>query len=84
MCFKNAIGKNLYITLIKRNGSVYETNVLTVKVPAKSQECLYELRAGIYKLKIETDGEADKKIIFSEGEIKVSACENTLKEIRQE
>ncbi|MFN8253176.1 MAG: hypothetical protein U0V75_15005 [Ferruginibacter sp.] len=84
MCFKNAMGKNLYITLVKRNGSVYETNMLSLKVPAKSQECVYELRTGIYKLKIETDGEGDKKIIFREGEIKINACENTIKEIKQE
>jgi hypothetical protein len=84
LCFKNSTGKSLYISLYKRNGTVYETVPLTIKVLPKVQECLYELRAGIYKFKIEMDGDADKKITFREGEIKLMACENAVKEIRQE
>ena len=82
--FKNSTAKSLYITLTKRNGAVYETQVLTIKVLHKAQEYFYELRAGIYKLKIETDGEDDKRILFKEGEIKLSPCDNTIKEIKPE
>ena len=84
LCFKNSTGKSLYISLYKRNGAVYETVPLTIKVLPKVQECWYELRAGIYKFKIEMDGDADKKITFREGEMKLTACENAVKEIRQE
>ncbi len=82
ICFKNSTVKSLYITLVKRNGTVYETQLLTIKVLPKAQEYFYELRTGIYKLKIETDGEDEKKILFKEGEIKLSACDNTVKEIK--
>lgn len=82
--FKNSTGKNIYITLTKRNGSVYEPTALTVKVLNKAQENLYELRTGIYKLKIETDGEGDKRILYREGEIKLAACNNAVREIKPE
>lgn len=84
LCFKNSTVKSVYISLYKRNGTVYETTPLTVKILPRTQECWYELRAGIYKFKIETDGEADKKITFREGEMKLAPCENAVKEIKSE
>lgn len=84
LCFKNTTAKSVYISLYKRNGAVYETVPLTIKVLPKAQECWYELRAGIYKFKMEMDGEADKKITFREGEMKLAACENAVKEIKNE
>jgi hypothetical protein len=83
-CFKNSTAKSIYISLYKRNGAVYETVPLTIKILPKAQECWYELRAGIYKFKIEMDGEADKKITFREGEMKLTACENAVKDIKAE
>lgn len=82
--FKNSTAKSMYITLVKRNGAMYETQFFTIKVLPKAQEYFYELRTGIYKLKIETDDEDGKKILFKEGEIKLIACENTIKEIKPE
>ena len=84
LCFKNTTAKSVYISLYKRNGAVYETIPLTIKILPKAQECWYELRAGIYKFKMETDGEADKKITFREGEMKLTACENAVKDIKSE
>ncbi|MEI7735955.1 MAG: hypothetical protein WCI49_10835 [Ferruginibacter sp.] len=83
-CFKNSTAKSVYISLYKRNGATYEAIPLTIKVLSKSQECWYELRAGIYKFKIEIDGEDDKKITFREGEMKLGACENAVKDIKSE
>jgi hypothetical protein len=82
--FKNSTAKSLYITLVKRNGAGYETQKFTIKVLPKAQEYFYEMRTGIYHLKIETDGDEESKILFKEGEIKLTACENTLKEIKPE
>ena len=82
LSFKNSTDKGLYISLYKRNGSTYEPNVLTMKVLPKALECLYELRAGIYKFKIEIDGEDDERIVYREGEMKLVACENIIREIK--
>lgn len=84
LCFKNTTAKSLYVSLFKRNGNTYEANVLTIKILPKTQECWYELKSGIYKFKIEVDGDDDKKVIYREGEMKLSACENVVKEIKAE
>ena len=84
LCFKNTTVKSLYVSLFKRNGNTYEANVLTIKILPKTQECWYELKSGIYKFKIEVDGDDDKKVIYREGEMKLSACENVVKEIKAE
>lgn len=85
LCFKNTTNKSLYISLFKRNGNNYEANILTIKILPRTQECWYELKSGIYKFKIEVDGnDDDKKIIYREGEMKLSACENVVKEIKAE
>jgi hypothetical protein len=84
LCFKNTTAKSLYVSLFKRNGNNYEANVLTIKILPKTQECWYELKAGIYKFKIEVDGEDDKKVVYREGEMKLLACENVSKEIKTE
>lgn len=85
LCFKNTTAKSLYVSLFKRNGNNYEASVLTIKILPKMQECWYELKAGIYKFKIEVDSDTgDKKILFREGELKLSACENVIKEIKPE
>jgi hypothetical protein len=40
---------------------------------------LYELQAGIYKYRIES---GEQKILLSEGELKLNACDKMLKEIK--
>ena len=84
LCFKNTTAKSLYVSLFKRNGNNYEGSVLTIKILPKTQECWYELKSGIYKFKIEVDGDDDKKVIYREGEMKLLACENVVKEIKAE
>lgn len=84
LCYKNSSGKSLYISLYKRNGNGngYETSVLTMMVLPKNQECWYELRSGVYKFKIETEGEDEERVLYREGEMKLAACENIVKEIK--
>jgi hypothetical protein len=83
LLFKNSTDKGLYISLARRNGNVYEANVLTMKVLPKNQECWYELRSGIYKFKIEIEGDDDAdRIMYREGEMKLVACENVFREIK--
>jgi len=81
LCIKNSTGKPLLISVYKRNGNVYEAGVLSMKILPKNQECLYELKSGIYKMKLETE-EGGVKIIFGEGELKLNACENVEREIK--
>jgi hypothetical protein len=83
VCIKNSTGIPVSVNLVKRNGNSYEASVLSVKVLPKNQEYLYELKAGVYKLKIETEENGVKKIL-QEGEIKLIACQNFYKEVRNE
>ena len=82
LSFKNSTDTGLYISLFKRIGNTYEANVLTMKVLPKAQEFLYELKPGIYKYKIEIEDGDENKIVYREGEMKLTACENTVKEIK--
>ena len=81
LCIKNSTGKSLWVSLYKRIGNGYEPGVLTSKILPKSQECLYELKAGIYKFRLETD-DGDSLKLFREGELKLNACGNMIKEIK--
>ncbi len=83
LCIKNSTGKSLLVSIYRRNGNTYEAAVLSLKILPKNQECLYELKAGVYKIKFETEVEEEKKII-REGEIKLVACENYFKEIKND
>lgn len=82
LCYKNNSSKVLTISIYKRNGDVYDTLPFTMKVLAQKQECWYELWAGIYKYKIEQDATTGKTIL-SEGEFKLEACENMVREISE-
>jgi hypothetical protein len=54
-----------------------------MKVLPKNQECWYDLKSGIYKFKIEIEGEDDdERIMYREGEMKLVACENVFREIK--
>lgn len=83
MCIKNSSANALLVSLYKRNGNVYEAGVLSLKIMPKNQECLYELKAGVYKIKYEIEEGAVKKLI-REGEIKLSSCENMFNEIKND
>ena len=80
---KNSTNKPLLVSLYRRNGNIYEPGVLSLKILPKNQETLYELKAGIYKMKFETEEDEQKKV-FREGEIKLNACENIFKEIKND
>ncbi len=81
MCIKNATANPLLVSLYKRNGNGYEAGALFLKVLPKTQEYLYELKAGVYKIKFEIEDGTTKKLL-REGEIKLTACENIFKEIK--
>ena len=80
---KNSTNKPLLVSLYRRNGNIYEPGILSLKILPKNQETLYELKAGIYKMKFETEVDEEKKV-FREGEIKLNACENVFKEIKND
>lgn len=82
LSFKNNTDKSLYVSLFRRNGNTYEANVLTIKVLPKAQEYWFELKSGIYKFKVEMDSENEVRIVYREGEMKLTACENLVKEIK--
>jgi hypothetical protein len=71
------------VSLYRRNGNGYETGALSLKISVKNQECLYELKAGVYKIRYEIEEGAVKKTL-KEGEIKLNACENLYKEIKND
>ncbi len=79
---KNSTPNPLLVSLYRRNGNVYEPGVLSLKILPKNQETIYEIRAGIYKMKFETEDEEDEKKIFREGEIRIISCENIFREIK--
>jgi hypothetical protein len=81
ICIKNSVGKPLLVSLFRRNGNTYETALLSLKILPKNQECLYELKSGVYKIKLETE-ENGIKTSLREGEIKLNACENVFREIK--
>lgn len=82
ICYKNNTGKSIYISLYKRNGNMYTTIPLNLTLLNNSKECLFEIQAGIYKYKIEYENEDEKRIVFKEGEIKITSCNNRLEEVR--
>lgn len=83
LCIKNSTGKPLLVSFFRRNGNLYEPGTLSLKILSKNQECLYELKSGVYKIKLETE-ENGVKTSFREGEIKLNACENFYKEIKND
>jgi hypothetical protein len=60
---KNSTTKPLLVSIYRRNGNLYEAGVLSMKILPKNQETLYELKAGIYKIKYETEEDDEKKVI---------------------
>lgn len=80
---KNSTGNPLLVSLYRRNGNVYEPGVLSLKILPKNQETIYEIKAGIYKIKYETE-EDDEIKTFREGEMKLIGCENIFKEIKND
>ena len=82
LCIKNSTGHGLWVTLYKRAGNGYEPGVLTAMILSRNQECWYELKSGIYKYRLDTDT-GDSLKLFRQGEWKLDACSNMVKEIRE-
>jgi hypothetical protein len=78
---KNSTDKPLLVSVLRRNGNVYEPGVLSMKILPKNQETIYELKTGIYKIRYEKEDDDEKQLI-NEGEIKLMACVNIFKEIK--
>ena len=74
-------GKTIIVSLYARNGNVYDTQALSLKLSPLTQESLYEIRTGIYKYRIETEGE-DERVLLHEGELKLQPCDKLVKEIK--
>ncbi len=81
-CVKNNAGKPLLVSLYRRNDNGYEAAVLFLRVLPQNKEWLYAIKSGIYKIKTELE-EAGVKRPFKEGEIKINACENSVKTFQQ-
>ena len=79
---KNSTDKPLLVSVYRRNGNLYEPGVISLKILPRNQETIYELKSGIYKIKYETEDEDDDKKTIREGEIKLIACANVFKEIK--
>ena len=79
--FKNKTDKTMIVSLFYRAGNVYEQLPSSLLLSPATQESLYELRAGIYKYKIESDSSGQRKILHG-GELKLAPCEKAVKDIR--
>ncbi len=82
LCFKNSSSRDLSISLYRRNDTGYAPQPFTVKILPKKQECLYELRSGIYKYRIEVDVGPARQLL-NEGEFKLQPCDNMKREIKE-
>lgn len=82
--YKNTSGKTMQVSLYKRNGALYAATPLTLRIGNNSQENLFEISSGIYKYKTEYEDADDKKVIYREGEMKITPCDKLVKEIKKE
>ncbi|MEO5967069.1 MAG: hypothetical protein ABIP69_02310 [Ferruginibacter sp.] len=81
LCFKNNTSQSIMISIYRRNGTSYEEQPFTMKVLSQKEECWFELKAGIYKYKIEIDSGIYNSTL-REGEFKLEACDNMEREIK--
>lgn len=79
--FINKINTAIEVSLFKRTGDSYDTHALSLKLAPLSQENLFEVKAGIYKYKVEA-GENGKRSVLQEGEIKLQPCDRTIRVIK--
>lgn len=84
IAYKNTSGKTMQVSLYKRTGTLYAAVPLTLRIGNNSQESLFEIASGIYKYKIEYEDDDDKKVIYREGEMKITPCDKLIKEIKKE
>lgn len=82
LCFKNSSSKALAVTIYKRTDTGYDSRPFILKVMIAREECLYEMRTGIYKYCVEAEN-GQGKTVLKEGELKLQPCENMLREITE-
>ena len=82
LCFKNSSSTDIAISLYRRVETAYEAQPFTVKVLPRKEECLYELKSGIYKYRIEVEKSGVKNVL-NEGEFKLQPCDNMKREIKE-
>lgn len=80
LSYKNNSSKSIFVSLQKRNGDTYDNNIFSLKVGSGKEEWLYQMRAGIYKYRIENELNG-VRLLINEGEIKLNACESESKVI---
>jgi hypothetical protein len=82
VCYKNASGKTIFVSLYKRSGNSYAAVPLSLAILNNTKECVYEIQSGIYKYKIEYENDDEKRTVYKEGEIKIEACDKKQEEIK--
>lgn len=79
--FKNKTSVSVSVSLYFRIGNNYAEKPLLLTLAAFSQESLFELKAGIYKYKVETLVE-EENITIHQGELRLNSCDRTIREIK--
>ncbi len=82
LCFLNNTNKSIMVSIFKRNGDAYAAQPFTNKVLPQNEECWFELKASIYKYRIEIDNGISRSVL-REGEFRLEACENMQREITE-
>lgn len=84
ICYKNTSGNPVTVSIYKRNGSVYEAVPLILRISNNNQECLYELKTGIYKYLIEAEEKDAKKTVLKQGELKLKPCDKIIQTVTKQ
>jgi len=79
--FRNKTDKVMVVSMYFRMGNAYEQQALSLRLSPSAQESLYDLRAGIYRYKMESDS-SGQRILLHEGELKLAPCEKAVKDIK--
>ena len=82
LCFRNQTNRSLSIIVFKKTEGIYESLPFTLKIPTGREECWFEMKAGIYKYKIEEDLNG-QFILYREGELKLNACDQMQRTITE-
>lgn len=82
ICFKNKSKEKIQVLIYKRTDTGYVDNPFKIIVIEKSEECLFELPAGVYKYQIDIFSTVVKSYdILKMGELKLKPCEKSIREI---
>jgi hypothetical protein len=79
--FRNKMDNTIQVTLYFRNGTSYESQPMGMRISARSNEQLFDIRSGVYKYKVESEIEGVKTVIH-EGELKLQPCEHAIRDVK--